>query len=1063
MDADSQKPSEWLGNSREQSRRPDFLGKKHDDKEAKVEAAKTEAADELKSAETNASGVGVGAKKAENGLTEARQNEESAEGFYTGGGRGGKRGQSKKGSGKKSFRSKLKRKGPIGLIIGMIFGFGGLMSGAQLMQPFSLAEQLREAFNSMQVSTNRRSNVLIRYQLDRRLVKDPLRSKIFSSEDGRYKFSISKKQANRLSAQGIEYDDNFENQGIQVLKYKDDATGEIKLVAANENDAKALTQLDLKKFDVESDGIRYNATADSFKNVYGTDSDFFAKYNSGSLTWRGAIANWFGSLTDGFLANNKVTRNVFRNYRQEVESSGESPRTVAIDMMSKGTEEVKDGGVRVASAEEETETVEGQERVKVGEDGYTVYKSDGEGKLHTTTTSQGGGTVSRVDVTEAKVKDDLNRIADNYSGGSLLGSAQKVANYGCLALNFFGGVTLLVTASQAVQILSLISGFLESVDKVKAGYGNDSPMNEMANSLNERANSEYETITKSGVAVSSNQESNVNDSGIKTLTTEETKVEGKSAMESSGIISLYGGGKVNPNDPSVKSFNLSSNIKRVLGGIGTSMAAFETCAFAKLVTNAAGATQAVVEVIGCLASLAGAFFTLGASAVVGCGGMVSDLIVGAAISVAAATLIKGMISLLTPVVFNMLKRDIIATVGEPLGNALTSGGSMYMGMTHRTNGGSLASREEYEAYELTHQEVIAENARYERMTKDPFDATSKYTFMGSLLTQMMSLINTSSIMSTVTSASSVVSSSIIALTPAASAYEVDRKLIDNYEDTCPYLASIGAVGDAFCNPYIITDVSTINQDPSELTNKLDNNFIDETTEDGNVIINKTSDLAKYILYCDNRTSMFGIADQNFIQQLSNWGNVDTGNDAFDNTFNAAVGSIPVVGDVIDVIDNKDALKNAGYISGESCVAGNTFESKLGESGAAPNWEKAKDYQRFIEDQSLMESMGIVKESAVTAFLNDYYEENPLDNSYEGILARYSGMTKEDVIALLDIIDYYEYIANYDASERYAFGAPVVEEEPKALKFSDETAADNVYVILSNDIVFADVRNRSFVV
>ena len=39
-------------------------------------------------------------------------------------------------------------------------------------------------------------------------------------------------------------------------------------------------------------------------------------------------------------------------------------------------------------------------------------------------------------------------------------------------------------------------------------------------------------------------------------------------------------------------------------------------------------------------------------------------------------------------------------------------------------------------------------------------------------------------------------------------------------------------------------------------------------------------------------------------------------------------------------------------------------------------------------------MGLIEKSSVTAYLEEYYEKHPLDNSYEGILARRSGLTKD---------------------------------------------------------------------
>ena len=963
-------------------------------------------------------------------LGDIREKESKAGGFYSG---NGKAAAVVGGKGKGKGKAFLKKGGPIGAIFGLIFGVGALMGGTQLFQPFSLLAQFQETFNSMHISASNRSNVLIRYQMDHDLVKDPIKSKVFSEDT----FRITKKQASELSLHGIEYDDDFDGNGTRVLKY-DDGSGEIKIVAADEKAATRLTDMDLSKFD--TDDIKYSSEAVSFKNFYETDADFFKSYNNGSMTWRGKIANWFGSITEAFLKNNKLTRNLFKNFDQELKESDESPRKVATDMIAKNAGEVEEGGIKVATAAE-TEDEDGNTNRIRGDNEYE------------------GGKMPKME-SEAEVKEKLNKIGDTFSKVS--GTAQAVVNTGCAALNFVGAVSLLVSASEALQIINLTTSYFEAIDKVKAGDGDDSPLNTLMDALNEKKeNTNTELVYKSGVSIDTSEngmENNVTENGISALETKSTTTN-KTAMESEGIAALYSGRNVNLNDPSVQSFNFTSSIKRILGGIGTSMAAFETCAFAKLAASAVGGVMDGIEIAACIAGALGAPFTFGASAAVGCSGLIGDIAIGAAISVGVALLIGGIISTITPVVANMLTRDLITNLGgEDLGNALTSGGNMYLGNTHRSNGGSLASEEKYIEYSAAHQQVVAEDARQERLTKDPFDATSKYTFLGTLLTQMMSFVSANSLTSVITSTSSVMSSSLAAISPAASAYNIADDLVpmNEYEETCPYLASIGAVGDAFCNPYAITDVSTIQSDPSEVTNILDDNFLDETTSDGNVQIDGSSDLAKYILFCDNRNSAFGIADQNIVNQVSDWGQVNTGNSTFNNTVNSAIGAVPVVGDLIDVVDNAEALANTGYVGGESCVAGNDVSGQ-----SAPGWDEAKYYQRFIEDQSLMESMGIIEESAVTAFLEDYYEKNPLDNSYEGILARYSGMDKETVVALLDIIEYGNYIANYNPSERYAFGASAVEME-KELRFDNENQiANNPVIVLINQTIYADVRNRNF--
>ena len=58
---------------------------------------------------------------------------------------------------------------------------------------------------------------------------------------------------------------------------------------------------------------------------------------------------------------------------------------------------------------------------------------------------------------------------------------------------------------------------------------------------------------------------------------------------------------------------------------------------------------------------------------------------------------------------------------------------------------------------------------------------------------------------------------------------------------------------------------------------------------------------------------------------------------------------------------------------------------------------------------------------VLAYLQEYDATHPEDNSFEGILARISGQTKDDIAMMLEFVDYSTKIANYDPSTRYVFG------------------------------------------
>ena len=1004
------------------------------------------AATKLGSAEEAASG---GLYRPNGGTAGAKTEETQPAGLYKGGGNSLVKGKTG-GKGQGKFKGFLKKRGAtIGLCIALTFGAGGIMAGTQLFQPFSLVAQFQESFNSMHVSTNMRSTRFFQAQMSSGRVKDPIGgATIFGS-----KFKISSKQEAELKTQGIEVDNDFNGTGKKVLKYTN-SDGEIQIVTAD-----AKTKVTIPEVDAET-GVKYKAEAVDFKTLYANDAEFFHAYNSGSMTWRGQFANWFGKNVDKFLSNNNLTRNMWNDYKtKKVEAGGDGLKVVKETL--NGRIKGNNGEIDLASREQDTaKDANGNDVPATEDDGETPKLKD-------------EATVESVKGTN--VSEKLNKIKTKFS---------QALNAGCAVMNVVGAVSLLVSAAEALQIINLVTSYTETVDKTKAGYGDEAPINELATSLNEKKSNTNREWVQSG------NSTEVTEDGMASLTSKETTTV-KSAMESAGVSALYGSGKVNTNDASVQSFNLSSSMKRILGGIGVSMGTFEACTFAKGAVAVVDAVADGVEIAVCVAGLIGAVFTFGASAV-GCAGLVTDTLISLGISVGVGVILGGIIATLTPVVSSILERDLVSTLGgEDLGNALTSGALRYMGSAHRANGGSLGTVAKYQQYAVAQAEVIAQDAKEERLTLSPFDITSKNTFMGTILTQMMSLTNSSGLMSSLTSASTVMSSSIASLTPKVSAVTktISESLpsIEEYEATCPYLASIGAIGDAFCNPYIVTDMSTINTDPYDVIAQLytggqvavvdsegqevaaedlnevtfavaelgDNTMKLADTEDEKVVnvkVNDNTELAKYIKYCGTRESDFGYADQNIVNEINNGTSVNSGSSIVDNAGNGAIGAIPVFGDIIDVVESVKTSVNLGYVSGENCVANDSDE-----------WNNEyRVYQRFVEDQSLAESMGIIEKSAVAEYLDEYYEQNPVDNSYEGVLARYSGMEKETVSDLLDVIAYYEYVNEYDPSERYAFDGAT---DPNA---SEPILMDNEYVLagdvnLPENIIYADIRNRSFAV
>ncbi len=296
----------------------------------------------------------------------------------------------------------------------------------------------------------------------------------------------------------------------------------------------------------------------------------------------------------------------------------------------------------------------------------------------------------------------------------------------------------------------------------------------------------------------------------------------------------------------------------------------------------------------------------------------------------------------------------------------------------------------------------------------------------------------------------MVSNSVVALLPSATAVELSADIIPNYDEYCPYLASIDAVGDAFCNPYIGTDVTTIEADPEVIVSRLESSG----QINGNGIV-ADSELDKYIRYCSNRTSPFGLADKNFANSFSG-GDIsnhvsgdNTVGSAVASTADTVIGAIPIIGDTIDIYNNEEQLSNIDWIDGKNCVT----------SSSNGNWSNMAYYQRYIEDQRLLESVEDRYTSTVTLRLREYYQENPLDDSYEGILARYSGLPKDTVVAVLDYAKYWNYIANYDASSREDFTAPDFE-KPDTTLIDDSQETPAAEFLGLNTIVYADLRARA---
>ena len=909
--------------------------------------------------------------------------ESSEQGFYSGSGKAPLVKKAK-------FKGFLKKGGPMLLITGLIGGFGALMMGAQTLMPIAIGEMIIEKFNSVGVSSTLASDAWLDTQLNQGLQ---------GSNGSNNKYGISSYQVQSFESQGMKVVDAG---GVAAILYlRDDIY--VPVVGSNYLGNSSVLTENIKA----ASGLSNVGTPISAATAL-ADADFKIPYTAAAKGWRGGASGWFDKIMTNIT---EAKLSVNRNRWSRFVASGVSDITEEFNKVAASTVKAKTRDF-VATSEKEMSP---DEFDKSGLHEGATYNDDGGETLtvreiiEVKKVDKDGNDTDEIDYyivkgnNEDTVADDLN---ESNITSILNNKAVKAASTVSDALDFgynviegLMSIYTVVSAYQSLQFLNLVSGYLEAVDKVKAGDGNDSPIHIYATNLTTKA----DTVSAKSDGAGG--------------TTEEI-VANKTAMESQGIAWLFNANsKVNPSNPSVQNTNLEtimSNISDLTGNIKITAATFEKCGYARVATSAWGLFTAGLSFV--------PIFGQGIQFLSVTGAMVAKIAVKAAIS----TFFYVMIPVIAKKVANSLIKDTATEwLGEDLGNALVSGAGKYLGGNGTSGGQGPGSKNKVLAYLQEQDTVIADEAEYQRAIKSPFDASSKYTFLGSMAYSILPLAYSGSgIMSTLKNVSSLASSSIIAMTPTANAISEESAM--NSVGDCAMLESTGAVGDAFCNAYIITDTSTITTSPiavAEIVNRLgdteiatQNNYVGVSSNNFNSdgSIKKDSNLAKYITYCGQRTSQYGIRDA-----------VISG-DIADNNVRKIIGVVPVIGQAANVVTALQDVANWGWATGRACVA----------SEDNPQWEENKWYQRYAENERLLENINPDYKSTVTAYIEDYYEENPLDNSLEGQIARFSGMSKEDVEDTIALMQYYAFLANYNPSERYAFTEPRLERK-NTVSFDDK--------------------------
>lgn len=749
------------------------------------------------------------------------------------------------------------------------------------------------------------------------------------------------------------------------------------------------------------DGAVHIIDSSSFGEWFDSNPAFREAITRGSLAWTGSFSVWFDDIAQSLMEQLQTTRNAFEDYYEDINDQIKSEETYREIIEAVNTRNVTTHSSRekivffkscgstqrkgIARATELRDANDSQlttiTNIEPDEGGSCTISNPpevikNESRICTpipdspnysclksvwyeTETSTEVSTA--LEDAKAKVSTYLPEMVNTFYNGSDAANNDECAPY--FGLSYFSAIT---AANRLRQTSDFAVKALETIDKMRVGEGSTSPTHQLSNLISELGTFEYMPAGSTELTQSTTERPALNAAGLSWITT---------------------GSAVDIEDANIKKLSLEGIMK----GFFIDAGILTSCNLSNLLGGVInGLLSVLVKPVILLFSDANEEYLF-------VNGQEAQSLLDKAIAQAAYGLI-----------FNPCTDQ---PAGEDIGNCLALGSHYYLSKNHQLSGGSPADQAKLTAYLEEQYKVTAYKAELERSSRSPFDISSQHTFLGSIIHQITPYVSSLSASNAISSIGSIVTSSINSLLPTASALQAEAALT-NIGD-CQYLGSgsyanseggIGAVGDAFCVPYIIDDVSTKDMDPMDIEKKLrELQAFDGEDEKGNPTINKKSNFARYVVYCSNRLSMFGVVDAEILNDF-----VENKDKGFFYNILSFLG-LKKQARAIEIQSNREDI--LGWSTGSYCVA--TDDAEIN-----PLWNsEMRYYQAYMTYQRINTARGGVAGNNSLDVIADYRETHPLDNSEDGILARIAGMKKEDYVAMRDYIIYY-------ATDKSSFGPTV---------------------------------------
>ena len=443
--------------------------------------------------------------------------------------------------------------------------------------------------------------------------------------------------------------------------------------------------------------------------------------------------------------------------------------------------------------------------------------------------------------------------------------------------------------------------FMENISKMKAGDGNESKINESMNYLYETHESEIVNV-KTGEII---------------------KVSG-TAMDSPSLYAILSGNKVNTD--AVNNYSSDRILKTVENQYGIDRSDAVSGTVSSVSTGVKGSV--------------GRFLSGGVNK--------AD---------------EEVLNLSTPTVTGSLVDNSYETIkGINAGEFLVEGAINVGKELAKASGGTAGDSEAVTQYARLTSDILAMDARADRLNRSPLDVTSKNTFLGSIfynLAVSMRDFSGSSLTSGVKVISASVGRATKSLLPSSFADEAEGYLT-SFGD-CETYSTIGAVGSAQCSEIVTFDTSTLD-DPFNDAGFIE--FVENNTSlgsSGTRTINKDSVLANFIIYNDERITPLGIMDGGILNSLS----IHSPFVSFDSNISGMIERFLGSSD-----DNKRIASGAAYVNSNNNPDWNTYKYAQRYVSLARATESLKQYS---SDSTAYNNIKFFEgaENPVVAFINQY--------------------------------------------------------------------------------------------